>query len=236
MSKIALIIPCYNEAVRLDTATILNWISKRPSFDLYFINDGSTDETGKLLSKLSTALPDQIQYIESKQNAGKAESIRKGILYALQYPYTYVGYLDADLSTSLEEIERLTQLIQIQSYTGVFGSRIKKGGAIIIRSPFRHIVGRFIATIIDLRFQLNIYDTQCGAKIFKVCILKEVVQERFQTRWLFDVELFLRLRKINKLQILEEPLHIWRDKRSSKLNFFSFPLICKELAILFWKY
>lgn len=236
MSKIALIIPCFNEAGRLDTAVILDWTSKRSNYDLYFVNDGSTDGTRDLLLKLSSHLPNQIYYLDSKQNVGKAASIRKGILYALQFPYSYAGYFDADLSTPLEEIERLIQLIQKQTYSTVFGSRIRKGGATIIRSSFRHIIGRCIATIIDLRFKLNIYDTQCGAKVFKVCTLKEVVQEDFKTKWFFDVELFLRLRKINKLQILEEPLRTWQDKSASKLNFLSFPLILKELAVLLCKY
>jgi len=163
--------------------------------------------------------------------------VREGILKALLTNANYIGYLDADLSTSLAEFYNLHQIMLDRNADIVFGSRIKKADTNIERSFARHLVGRTIATIIDRKLKLGYYDTQCGAKIFSSAILKQVVNRPFLTKWFFDVELFMRLKKLQKgLTIFEIPLSSWHNVKDSKLNALSFPVVIKEIYILLTKY
>jgi dolichyl-phosphate beta-glucosyltransferase len=84
---------------------------------------------------------------------------------------------------------------------------------------------------------LGYYDTQCGAKVFKSSILQSLLNKPFTTKWFFDIEIFLRLRKENENYIgIEYPLKKWQNVKGSKINILSFPLVCKEIFALFSKY
>jgi dolichyl-phosphate beta-glucosyltransferase len=235
MPSIAVIIPCYNEAARLQQQAFLQWINTNEEVYLFFVNDGSTDATKIILEQMQVAAPERISLIDLPQNKGKGEAVRQGVLSALLRQFDFIGYLDADLSTSTNEFFRLYRIAVAQNADLVFASRIKLLGSIIERSGFRHIAGRMVATVIDNHFKLGCYDTQCGAKIFKSSLLKEETQQPFYTKWFFDVELFLRMKKKN-CSALEIPLHEWRDKKASKINVLSFPQVLKELITLFRHY
>ena len=235
MQSIIVIIPCYNEAARIDRSAFLKFSTEQDEIKLYFINDGSTDDTGEILKQLHQQSNGKIGFHQLKSNSGKGEAIRQGILLALEHQTDFIGYLDADLSTPLFEFKRLTSLAIVKNADVVFGSRMKTANTDIKRALLRHYIGRFIATIIDAYFKFGIYDTQCGAKVFKASSLLQIMQRPFLTSWFFDVEIFDRLRNIKKLSWHEEPLQTWENKSQSKLNIFSFPLVCKELFKLIFK-
>lgn len=235
MPSFAIIVPCYNEAKRLQQKAFVEFSKIHEDVHIYFVNDGSTDETQNIL----IGLQKQSIYfftISLQQNKGKGEAIREGMLQ-LDNNYNYIGYLDADLSTSLDEFYILYQKMLSKNVSVGFGSRIKKSDTVIERSNSRHIIGRIIATIIDAKFKLGCYDTQCGAKIFTSQILNDVIKQPFYTSWFFDVELFIRIKKHNsRLNALEIPLSVWRNVKGSKLNALSFATVIKELYILLTKY
>lgn len=220
MAATCIIVPCYNEANRIDFAAFKNYPS---SLDFLFVNDGSTDNTKSALDEL-VKHSENFQALHLTTNAGKAEAVRQGVLY-LDKPYDYIGYLDADLSTPLSEIERLNEYAINTNKTFVMGSRIKLVGSNIERRLKRHISGRIIATFIDtFLLKLGIYDTQCGAKIIDSNLAKNIFKDPFKTKWLFDVELILRVKlkygKAYCLQNIEEvPLLTWTDIGDSKITF-----------------
>ena len=235
MPSFAIIVPCYNEAKRLQQKAFVEFSKMHEDVLIYFVNDGSTDETQNILTGLQKQSVCFFT-ITLQQNKGKGEAIREGMLQ-LHNNYNYIGYLDADLSTSLDEFYSLYQKMLSKNVSVAFGSRIKKADTVIERSYVRHILGRTIATIIDKKFKLGCYDTQCGAKIFSSQILNDVIKRPFYTRWFFDVELFIRLKKNNsRLNALEIPLSVWRNVKGSKLNALSFATVIKELYILLTKY
>jgi hypothetical protein len=100
----------------------------------------------------------------------------------------------------------------------VFGSRIYRLGARIERSFLRHLFGRAFATAAALALQVQTYDSQCGAKLFRREIVPRAFSEPFVSRWIFDLEIVLRLRSAN---VIEYPVHQWVDVKGSKLNVFS---------------
>lgn len=235
MSTLAIIIPCYNEANRLRQEAYLQFAIAHPDIAIYFVNDGSTDHTQTVLEHLKSKAT-SIQVISLLENKGKGEAIRIAMLEVFPR-YNHIGYLDADLSTSLEEFMRLYKVALNSDKDIAFSSRIKKADTLIERSYARHIIGRTIATIIDKKFQLGCYDTQCGAKIFKSNLIKDMIQTPFYTKWFFDVELFLRIRKTyGRFDAAEVPLTSWINVGGSKLNVLSSALIIKELYLLVSKY
>ncbi len=105
-----------------------------------------------------------------------------------------------------------------------FGSRIQKIDNEIDRKLYRHIIGRVIATMISIILGLNVYDTQCGCKIFTKDLGQAIFKEAFISKWLFDVELFFRIKYLFKGTEMkniarEIPLKSWIDKDESKVKF-----------------
>src|SRR5258708_36534514 len=160
-------------------------------FFFFQAEDGIRDD---LVTGVQTcALP-----IYLDRNQGKAVAVSEGISFCLSPAsgtFDFIGYLDADLSVSLDEMERICRIATDSGLDYAYGSRIQKLNTTINRSFFRHIMGRIIATIVDKRFRLGIYDTQCGAKLFSTDLAKVITGKKSFTKWLFDLQISFRIRK-----------------------------------------
>ena len=238
MPLIAIIIPCFNEEKRLASSEITNFLSQHPEYDFIFIDDGSTDKTGQMIEEIEAVNKEQVTKIKLKTNKGKAYAVREGLLLSVsKKKYAFIGYWDADLSTNLDELVRMTGIMIDQKLEFAFGSRMKKLNANIKRSGFRHLAGRITATIIDSRYNLGIYDTQCGAKLFSASMAEMISKEIFVTNWLFDVEIFLRIKEYHPIATGEEiPLLNWTSRPGSKINVLSAPHLLIELIKLMRAY
>ena len=236
--KLALVIPFYNEEKRIMVDSFAGFVINNKDILFVLVNDGSTDRTDEILQAIhSDTAGRNTEVVSLPKNTGKGNAIRAGMLKVLHYNIPFIAYIDGDLSTPFEEILRLYNYFSGTDTIAVLGSRLKKLDSNIKRSLFRHISGRIIATIIDSRFRIGCYDTQCSAKIFRRDPLQSVIQEPFYTRWFFDVELLLRLRKkMGPFKALEVPLNTWEHKPGSKINALSVFSITKELYTLFAKY
>jgi glycosyltransferase involved in cell wall biosynthesis len=219
---IGVIIPCYNEAKRLRILEYRSFLEKEKQVTLYFVNDGSQDKTLEVLNNLKLSFPEQIHVISLKKNRGKSVAVRTGMNQALRDSRNKrLAYLDADLSTSLEECLQLAGEISNQKQF-VFGSRIKKVDNHIQSKTSRMIIGRILANIISKMLRLSVYDTQCGCKILSSEWAVVVFKDPFLTSWLFDVEIFYRLiqtfgREKLIYQISEVPLKKWINVEDSKV-------------------
>jgi dolichyl-phosphate beta-glucosyltransferase len=224
--QLSIIVPCYNEFSRLNLSSFRKLIHDYPNSKICFVNDGSNDETGILLNEFAIGLPDNVNVVHLSGNKGKAEAVRQGMLFMLdRYKSDYMCYLDADLSTPLQEAVRLADVMTKQQGLLLgFGSRVSVFGSRIKRLNYRHYGGRLIATMIDIVLNLSIYDTQCGLKVFSEALAKRIFDAPFLTRWLFDVEIFARMKLLYSIDELnytmkEVPLTEWNEKGNSKLKF-----------------
>ncbi|MBI5504741.1 MAG: glycosyltransferase [Deltaproteobacteria bacterium] len=220
-----LVVPCYNEASRLDLGAIARGIADNPRVAFIFVDDGSTDATAAVLEELCNDPLGRLRWKKLARNCGKAEAVRQGVLAALELRPAMVGYWDADFSTPLDVVgDYLALLDRDPRLLAVFGSRVRRLGAEVERKPLRHYAGRIFATVASMVLGIGVYDTQCGAKLFRVTdAVANAFAEPFSSRWIFDVELLARLRREVAPQplaplLLEYPLPRWRDVAGSKLT------------------
>ena len=224
-----LVIPCFNEEARLQPAAFAALLED-PRVELLFVNDGSTDGTEAALQRFADAhgagARRRVRVLSMQQNVGKAEAVRQGMCEALATQPYGVGYFDADLATPPSEILRLLRVLYDREAAVVLGSRIALLGRHIERSPTRHYLGRLFATLASAALSLPVYDTQCGAKLFRgTASLRAALAEPFISRWAFDVELIGRLVRggpnvppLDVDSFHEEPLLEWHDVAGSKLR------------------
>ncbi len=120
------------------------------------------------------------------------------MLSALGSGAEYVGFWDADLATPLEDIESFCRVLDGKPrIETVVGTRIRLLGHRIERQPTRYWLGRLFANTASVALGLRVFDTQCGAKLFRVTPTTAKLFERpFLTRWIFDVEILARMRQL----------------------------------------
>jgi dolichyl-phosphate beta-glucosyltransferase len=220
-----IVVPCFNEAARLPIDQFRQFVADHPDVRFVFVDDGSSDGTAALLGELAQGDGAHFELVQKAHNRGKAEAVREGVLHVLAAsdPPAFVGYWDADLATPLEEIPRFVAVLTAHpERRACFGSRVQLLGRTIERKALRHYLGRVFATVASLVLDLAVYDTQCGAKLFRdTPALRQALAEPFRSRWAFDVELIGRLTgaasPLTKEDFLEVPLGEWHDKRGSKL-------------------
>ena len=225
MSRTCIAIPCYNEETRLPVGEFEEYFASHKDVDFCFVNDGSTDDTIMVLTRLCKGWEERMAIVSLQKNSGKAEAVRAGIIHALSLKkYHKVGFWDADLATPLEEIDYLSEFMdKNESFAFAFGSRIKTLGVLIERKLLRHYFGRVFATFASGVVRLPVYDTQCGAKLMKSEVAKKVFDRSFSSKWLFDIEIFARMIEIyghNEAEkmMVEVPLRKWIDKGNSRIT------------------
>jgi glycosyltransferase involved in cell wall biosynthesis len=212
--------------------------------DLIFIDDGSRDDTAEKIENIRRSFPDLVSLIRLDVNQGKAEAVRSGISHALARDTEYVGYWDADLSTPLDAIPQFMALLDDNPQLEmVFGSRVKLLGRNVQRRAMRHYLGRVFATVVSVLLRLPIYDTQCGAKIFRIVPeTRGLFQDRFLSRWVFDVELIARyIHRVGSpelvaTRIYEFPLDTWQDVAGSKLRPGDFVAALLDIIRIYRRY
>ena len=211
---VEIVVPCYNEAARLRVADFVAFArDPETRARLLFVNDGSTDGTLDVLRKARKECPERIDVLNLASNVGKAEAVRLGMRRALRCgdptavsedtrtpPPPFVGFWDADLATPLDHVRLFRDVFADRPGTDmVFGARVGLLGRDIRRSARRHYVGRVFATLASLALRVPVYDTQCGAKLFRADgDLRAALSEPFDTRWVFDCELIGRYASLRR--------------------------------------
>lgn len=246
MPRVDLIVPCFNEAHRLDGDAFARFDPSGMEVRFLFVDDGSTDATAEVLARLCSRAPARLRWLGLEANRGKAEAVRRGMLAVLEdEPGDYVGYWDADLATPLAEVPRFVGVMQNQpELVLTMGARVQLLGHRIDRKFHRHAYGRVFTTAVAGLLDLPLYDTQCGAKLFRADEdVHAVFREPFLTRWIFDIEILARLmgrfepRGVDTATRLRElPLDRWHDVAGSKVTVEDAALAVGDLARLAWAY
>ena len=214
---LSVIIPAYNERERLSPhlGHVLAYLRAHyPAFELIVVDDGSADETAEM-ARAALAGEPRAQVITYRPNRGKGYAVRAGVLVSHG---ARVVFLDADLSTPVEEIPRALALLEKSEV--VIGSRALPESDIRVRPPlYRRLASMIFDTVKHLMVGLwDITDTQCGFKAYHGPIARQLFALSKVDRFMFDVEI-LYLAERAGLRIQEMPVR-WADAPGSKVRFW----------------
>jgi glycosyltransferase involved in cell wall biosynthesis len=225
IDKVAIVVPCYNEALRFDAA-YFQQIMNISQVRLFFVNDGSKDDTVSVLNGFSLNSGGRV--LDLVSNVGKANAIRLGMLSVISdlddFEADAIGFLDADAAFDIQSVLdgiKVARRLLNEGYDIIISSRVSLCGRKITRKTYRHIIGRFIVTILGLKFKDVPYDPQSGFKIFRVqSSFEKSLEMPFSTHWFGDIEMLHRLYKFSPTtpKIWEEPAHAWQDVRGSNIT------------------
>ena len=241
-----IVIPCYNEAERLRRAELRDYFLGHADTGVLFVDDGSRDSTAEVLQALCVEIGPRAAMLRLSVNSGKAEAVRRGMLMAIASSPRFVAFWDADLATPLDLIDAFRGVLDEREHLlVVLGARVKLLGFDVQRHATRHFTGRVFATAASIVLQIPVYDTQCGAKMFRVSpAVTQAFSEPFMSRWIFDVEILARLlvhRRRGGAErpeacMFEYPLPRWEDVRGSKLSLGDYGRAAIDLARIWRRY
>lgn len=233
MSPLTLVVPCFNEAARLDEARWLAGVDAYEWLSLLFVDDGSTDGTAGMLGRMADARPGRVRAMSLDTNQGKAEAVRRGMLAAIEAGAPVTGYWDADLATPVDAIPALLSILADEpDVVLVMGARVRMMGWDIRRVGRRHYAGRVFASMASVALGVPVYDTQCGAKLLRAGpAARRALGEAFSSRWVFDVQLLARLiAQVGPWSVREVPLRAWRDVAGSKITWGALGSVATDLV------
>jgi dolichyl-phosphate beta-glucosyltransferase len=216
--SLSIIIPAYNEAVRLGKTlrTVVDYLrTDWPDSELILVDDGSADDTAALAQKTfeesGTLRTSVISY---KSNLGKGRAVRLGLLAARG---TVALFSDADLSTPITETPKLVDPIFNNECDVTFGSRALDRSLIGVHQPWRREQGgRIFNLAVRLATGLPFWDTQCGFKAFNMAVCRPLVEAATVDRFGFDVELLYLTHRAG-LRLREIPVR-WDHYEGSKIS------------------
>lgn len=220
--KLTVVIPSYNETRNFNQGCLQRVSTylrdKKLAWEVIIIDDGSTDGSTKKIKDFCET--NHWRFI-ANSHQGKAAAIMTGVMAATN---PYILFTDFDQATPINEVEKLLPFLD-QGYQIVVGSREIKGALRQKEPLYRHLMGKVFNLVVQLIAIKGIHDTQCGFKIFKTPVAKNLFQslkvyrpkpEKYAFTGAFDVELLYLARK-KGIKIAEVPI-VWTHAATDRVN------------------
>ena len=210
---LSIVVPAYNEGRRIRSTLekLCHFKELKPySIELIVVDDGSTDQTVETVSEFPA-----IRLVRNDRNHGKGFTVRHGVLEARG---ELILFTDADLSTPIEEVDKLISALQSSGADAAVGSRALKRELIGIHQPwFRDMGGRFFNLLVRVFTGLRLCDTQCGFKLFKRSSTRRAFEMMRVEGFGFDPELLFLIERQGGA-VVEVPVR-WNDNPATKVRF-----------------
>lgn len=218
--EISIVIPAYDEAARLSEplGQIFRYLkSNNINAEVIVVDDGSIDETANVARSVFAANPQiDARVVSYQNNRGKGYAVRAGLNEARAH---IALITDADLSTPIDEMDKLVRPIELGEFDVTFGSRALDRSLIGTHQPWRREQGgKVMNLIIRTMSGLPYSDTQCGFKAFNMAKFRPLLDVMTIDRFGFDVE-FLFVAKYHGLRVKEIPVR-WNNVEGSKVSVF----------------
>ncbi len=212
--ELSVIVPCFNEAHRIDHFFSLIGNNIELNWEWIFVNDASTDDTGVKISRFRGQFPKKVKLLELEKNFGKGKAVSEGILNSKG---NLVGYVDADLAASPLQFQNfMNDKSILQGKEMIIGIRLKTQDGKVKRFLYRHLIGRLFQTYTSILTGISVYDTQCGFKLIEATRAKIIAEKMKCNGFAFDVELIgLALRMNMKVR---EELIPWEEKGNTSIR------------------
>ena len=217
--SIQIVIPVLNEQAILarSISAVYKYMSENfTSYDwhILIVDNGSTDSTQEVARNISQDLINVDVLVLEERGRGRAVS--RGWLEKNADIHIY---MDVDLSTEMQTLQKLVNAIDVDGYDIAIASRLKAGSKVIGRPLHREFISRAYSFIVRSIFLMKIKDYQCGCKAISRNTARDILPIIEDTGWFFDTELII-LASYNKYSINEIPV-IWTDDTDSRVRIFS---------------
>ena len=225
-----MIVPAFNEEARIASSLtrIVEYYSGQPyTWHVTVVSDGSTDQTEAIVAGFAAAHP-EISLSTYTPNRGKGYAVRKGML---ETAGELLLFCDADLATPQEETEKLLSHVRDGADVAI-GSRPLRDSRLERRQPwYRELFVRVANGIVQLLAIRGIKDTQCGFKMFKTGVARDVFKRCTMDGFSFDLEALMIARDLG-YRIDEVPIR-WSHQEGSKVVLMrDGPRALRDLLIL----
>jgi glycosyltransferase involved in cell wall biosynthesis len=227
--SLSIIVPAYNESARLpETLRQIEDYFTRSAWDFHeivVVDDGSRDGTFQAACEFACGNPN-LRVLCNPGNRGKGYSVRHGMLEARGQ---WRLFSDADLSTPIDELDKLWCSLNRNGAAIALGSRALDRSLIGVHQPgFREHAGKVFNAVMRVVTGLPFADTQCGFKVFREDAAREVFSRQTLDRFGFDVEVLFIARKLG-FSAVEVPVR-WNHAEGSKVGMLTGLHAFKELA------
>jgi glycosyltransferase involved in cell wall biosynthesis len=213
---LSVVIPAYNEESRLPKTlqSIFAYLQTRPyRAEIIVVDDGSSDRTSEIVTACREKYPG-LRLVTNGGNRGKGFSVRNGMLEARG---EIALFTDADLSTPIEEADKLLAALRERGFDAAIGSRALDRSLIQVhQSVIRERAGIFFNCLVRWIMGIEFSDTQCGFKAFRRERTRAIFEQQRVERFGFDPEI-LFLAKRNGLRVAEVPVR-WSHDSGTKVN------------------
>lgn len=232
MATIALFIPCYNEAKRLNVSAFNEFIHSHLGFiDFYFIDDGSQDNTSEIIEK-NLLIPNSSFIISTGKNLGKGNALILGISQVDTDKYDYVAFIDSDGDIPLDQVLKLYEQIKQEDAQFAISNRnfFNDFQFYSLRS-YTSVLMVYLANVL-IGYEVGLKDTQCGCKMFRANLVQYCFKKNFVSEWLFDIEMFIRFKQQftdSRPSIVEVPIKSTLNTKKSRSKLFSIHKILHQL-------
>jgi dolichyl-phosphate beta-glucosyltransferase len=217
MEGASLVIPAYDERNRIEAClrSVVRFVRTRPGgwdWEVILVDDGSSDGTLGAARQIAGAIGLPLEILRHEKNRGKGAALRTGVLASLGDP---VLIADTDLSTPLTEWVKLAE--RLPTHPVAIGSRAIEEGLVRRKQPlYRRLVGKAGNVLVRLLAVPGIRDTQCGFKLFRGDVARELFRRARVDRFAWDVEI-LYLARRHGIAIAEVPV-LWFNSPESKVR------------------
>jgi glycosyltransferase involved in cell wall biosynthesis len=231
---LSVVIAAYNEEQRLgDSLRRIGAYLRERGLDaeVLVVDDGSLDATQRIAREALREMRGRV--VANAENRGKGYAVRRG---ALEASGRWVLFTDADLSTPIEEVEKLSAATRERDLDAAIGSRALPGSRVEERqSILRQSMGKTFNRVVRLATGLPFHDTQCGFKLLDRERLRPILQRMVVDGFAFDVELLYLCERFG-LKVAEVPV-VWRHAAGSKVGLVTDPVrMIADVARVLWRF
>jgi dolichyl-phosphate beta-glucosyltransferase len=212
---LSIVVPCFNEAQRLPRTiekieTYLD--AKHADYELILVDDGSADGTRRVMQEAAAAHP-SVRVEALPRNRGKGRALALGVEAARG---DEVLLTDADLSTPIEELDKLQAALRDGAGVAIASRALRDSRVEVSQPLYRVLMGKGFNLIVQAVLLPGIWDTQCGFKLFRADVARSVFAGLSTDGFAYDPEVLYRARR-QGVRIAEVPV-VWRNSAETRVR------------------